>query len=506
MMSELQLPWLELAILLPLIGALAVMFVSNPETAWERSLIVCSLTFVCAVGAWLDFGRMHTFEARDHWDVTSRWLGPDAVVIDELSAPLLPLASLLYLLTVASTLRTKVRRFPFAWTLFAQAVLLATLSCRQPWGVIVLLALQTIGPFFELKARGRSTRVYAFHMGLFLALLVGGWAMIDAEGPKSEQSIWAISMLIGAILIRSGSVPVHCWMTDLFENASFATALLYVTPMAGAYAAVRLVLPISPDWALQSIAVISLVTAVYAAGMALVQREARRFFAYLFLGNSSLVLVGLEVATPIGLTGGLCVWLSIGMSLAGFGLTLRALESRTGRMSLEKYHGLYDHMPALAAFFLLTGLASIGFPGTVGFVGTELLVEGAVGVYPVVGMLVVFAGALNGIAVVHAYFRLFTGTEHHASISLGARWPEKIAVLSLSVLIIGGGLWPQPGVASRYHAATAIMARRQVAPTATRPHHEAAIKATTGQIAQQEPLVAIRRELGGEGHRKSAAD
>jgi NADH-quinone oxidoreductase subunit M len=464
-MNELQLPWLELAILIPLLGTFAVMFVRDPETAWERALVVCSLTFVCAAGAWLDFGSMNTFEAHDQWDVTSRWLGPDIVVIDELSAPLLPLAALLYLLTVVSTLRTKVRRFPFAWTLFSEAVLLTTLSCRAPWGVIVLLAIQAIPPFFELRERGRSTRIYALHMGLFVALLAGGWAMIDVEGPKSEHSIWAIGMLIGAILIRSGSVPVHCWMTDLFENSSFSTALLYVTPMAGAYAAVRLVLPISPDWALQSIAIVSLITAVYAAGMALVQRDARRFFAYLFLGKSSLVLVGLEVATPVGLTGGLCVWLSIGMSLAGFGLTLRALESRTDRMSLEKYHGLYDHMPGLAAFFLLTGLASIGFPGTIGFVGAELLVEGAVGVYPVVGTLVVLAGALNGIAVLHAYFRLFTGTEHRASISLQARWPEKIAVLSLSVLIIGGGIWPQPGVASRYHAATEIMARRQVTPT-----------------------------------------
>jgi len=471
-MNELQLPWLELAILIPFVGALAVMFVRDPEIAWERVLVACSLTFVCTVGAWLDFSSMHAFEAHDHWDVTSSLLGPDAVLVDELSAPLLPLASLLYLLTVVSTLRTKVRRFPFAWTMFSEAILMATLSCRQPWGVIVLLALQAIPPYFELRARGRPTHVYASHMGMFLALLVGGWAMIDAEGAKSDHPIWAIGMLIGAILIRSGSVPVHCWMTDLFENASFSTALLFVTPMAGAYAAVRLLLPISPDWALHSIAIISLVTAVYAAGMALVQREARRFFAYLFLGNSSLVLVGLEVATPIGLTGGLCVWLSIGMSLAGFGLTLRALESRTGRMSLEKYHGLYDHMPALAAFFLLTGLASIGFPGTVGFVGAELLVEGAVGVYPVVGMLVVFAGALNGIAVLHAYFRLFAGTEHRASISLRARWPEKIAVLSLSVLIIGGGLWPQPGVASRYHAATEIMARRDVTPSHSSGHPE----------------------------------
>jgi len=271
-MSELHLPWLELAIVFPFIGTLAVMFVRNPETAWKRTLVFCSLTFVCAVGAWIDFDNMHTFEAHDHWDLVSSWLGDDAVVIDELSAPLLPLASLLYLLTVISTLRTKVRRFPFGWIIFSEAVLMATLSCREPWGVISLLALQALPPFFEMRNRGRSTRVFAVHMGLFIALLAGGWAMIDAEGARSEHSIWAISMLIGAILIRSGSVPVHCWMTDLFENASFAMALLYVTPMAGAYAAVRLVLPISPDWALQSIAIVSLVTAVYAAGMALIQR------------------------------------------------------------------------------------------------------------------------------------------------------------------------------------------------------------------------------------------
>jgi NADH-quinone oxidoreductase subunit M len=45
-------------------------------------------------------------------------------------------------------------------------------------------------------------------------------------------------------------------------------------------------------------------------------------------------------------------------------------------------------------------------------------------------------------------------------------------VLTLSVLIIGGGLWPQPGVASRYHAATEIMARRQVTPTYSHQHQQ----------------------------------
>ena len=81
-------------------------------------------------------------------------------------------------------------------------------------------------------------------------------------------------------------------------------------------------------------------------------------------------------------------------------------------------------------------------------------------VYPLVGMAVVVAAALNGVAILHAYFRIFTGARHVASISLRARLPERIAVLILAVLILGGGLFPQPGVQSRYHAADALMKKR----------------------------------------------
>jgi NADH-quinone oxidoreductase subunit M len=95
-------------------------------------------------------------------------------------------------------------------------------------------------------------------------------------------------------------------------------------------------------------------------------------------------------------------------------------------------------------------------------VGAELLVEGAVHIYPLVGTLVVFVAALNGIAVLQAYFRLFGGTEFIATIPLGGRPQEQIAVLTLSALILGGGLIPQPGVTSRYHAAIELIERRQV--------------------------------------------
>jgi NADH-quinone oxidoreductase subunit M len=297
-------------------------------------------------------------------------------------------------------------------------------------------------------------------MGLSTLLLVVGWIWLSLSDRAGRVSELAVLLLAAGALVRSGVVPVHCWVTDLFEKGSFGTALLFVTPLTGAYALMRLVLPYAPNWLLSAVSLISLVTAVYAAGMALVQREARRFFCYLLLSHASLVLVGLVLATPIGIAGGLCVWLSVGMSLAGFGLTLRAVEARIGRVMLTEYHGLYEQMPILAGLYLLTGLSSIGFPGTVGFIGTEMLVDAAVGTSAWIGGAVVFAAALNGITVLHSYFRVFTGTRPTATISLAARPAERVAVIFLAALILGGGMIPQPGVHSRYRAAMELVSRR----------------------------------------------
>lgn len=63
-------------------------------------------------------------------------------------------------------------------------------------------------------------------------------------------------------------------------------------------------------------------------------------------------------------------------------------------------------MPSLAGCYLLSGLASVGFPGTLGFVGAEMLVDGAVSTNPFFGIAIVAAAAIDGIAVVHTYMLL----------------------------------------------------------------------------------------------------
>ena len=456
-------PWLEIAMVAPLFGACMACFAKDRERVRRIAIWFSGISLAAALIGWLEFLSIAPDTAAAESSPLAIWRG-QGFSFDTLNAPLIPLTTLMFFLAPLATLRTKQRRFPFRMNLVSSFLALAALGCRTPWVIVLLLVIQPLPLILEIRSRGKSARGFAIHMVLFAVLLIAGWILIDTEDSTHEHSVFAIGLLIAAILIRSGCAPLHCWLTDLFEKATLGSSLLFTAPMIGVYAAVRLLLPIAPDWALRIIAFASLFTAVYSSGLALVQTETRRFFSYLLLSNASLVLVGLEVATTIGLTGALSTWLATSLSLTGFGLTLRAIETRSGRISLRSFHGLYPQMPLLATFFLITGLAIVGFPGTVGFAGIELIVEGVVEVFPVIGVMVVIAAALNSIAILRVYFRLFAGKRLPTTCSMQARWSEKFAVLVLSGLIFVGGIYPQPGVASRYQAAKQIMEQRTVAP------------------------------------------
>lgn len=485
---SLSMPWLDLAIAVPAVAALLVPWFKGQRARWLISTVAALLSLLLSLVAWAEFGSLHVFEAHERWSWMATW-GVDVVVIDEFNAPLIPLTALLFLLVIGVTPVSKRERFPWSVTLISCSATLLLFSCGDPQWVIALLAVQTLLPILDLLQRRQVVAVFIAHQVLSLALIVLGWSLLKfSVGTTAEDSVVGLVVLTIGLLIRCGVIPVHGWQIDLVERASFGTTILYLVPLAGVYGLVRLVLPTAPGWVLQWIAIVSLITAVYAAGMALVQNSPRKLFAYLLISNSSLLLVGLETVTPLGLTGSLSLWMSQGFSLAAFGMTVRAIEGRVGRVSLAHFQGLYEQMPLLGGFFLLAGLASIGFPGTVGFVAYELLIEAVIDVYSYSGVLVVIVMAINGIAVMRSYFRLFTGHAAVATISMQPRWYERTAIIVFSVFILMGGFVPQPGVATRYHAAREMIERRQPGP------ESGTIPETTGglQAAPQRP--AEKRE------------
>jgi NADH-quinone oxidoreductase subunit M len=395
--------------------------------------------------------------------------GGEAVVrIDMLSAVLLPFTAGLWLLTVAVTPRASLDRGGLRRTALATLVTLASFLTESAV-VLLLLSVASIWTFLSALADAAhryQRRIVASYLGF--STLVSGVGVALLIGPGMQNTtietaaLWLI--VIGA-LVRKGIVPFHAWVPEVFDHGRLGPAILFSGPQVGAYMTVVLIVPrASPDM-LRTIAFLALGTAVYGAALALVQTSARRALGYLFMSQSALVMAGLDCTSVSALAGGLLVWLSAGLAFAGLARTVLVLEARRGRLELTRYHGGYERMPVLAVSFLVMGLACTGFPGTLGFVGQELLVDGAVDAFPVMGFAVVIASALTGLAVVRMYFSLFCGrSDARASseIRLGLTPREAWTFVALVLTLVGLGVAPRPLVNSRFAASDDILLLRRL--------------------------------------------
>lgn len=405
------------------------------------------------------------------------WLGHASLRIDELSAVVLPFAALVVWAVVVMMPRAWATPARLARLLFGGAVVVAIFSTDHPALLAVLWALAVLPAGFDLAARSvtrPTARVFLAYMTVSVVAFAAGAALLLAAPHTAAPA--ALGLVLVGVMVRKGVVPLHSWFPEVFARGSLGGVLGLAMPHVGAYAVVRLVVPNAAgaeplELALLSLA--ALVTAVWGAALGLVQPEPRRALGYLTLSQSALVLAGLTGTTPVSLVGGLTMWLSSGLALTGLGLTIWALEARTGPLALTTFSGNYRDTPLLAAFFVLFGLASVGLPGTLGFVSTDLLVTGALGADARVGVLLIVATALNGIAVLRAFFLLFGGPPSGGpQRDLVPR--ERLVLTVLLALLVVTGLAPGPLVRSRANAAATlsrVAPATESAPTVAAPRH-----------------------------------
>ncbi|MGE5833785.1 MAG: proton-conducting transporter membrane subunit [Acidobacteriota bacterium] len=402
-------------------------------------------------------------------EALSRIPGGEAIVrIDTLSAALLPFAAGLWLLTVAVTPRGSLDRRGLRRTALATLITVASFLTES---AVILLALSVASVWTFLSALAdpahqRQRRVVGTYLGVSTLLFAAGVALLSGPGVHhaglETTGMW---LIVVAALMRKGIVPFHAWLPEVFDHGRLGPAILFNAPQLGAYMTVVLIVPRASPEMLRLIAILALGTAVYGAALALVQSSARRACGYLFMSQSALVMAGLDCTSVTALAGGLVVWLSAGLAFAGLARCVLVLEARRGRLDLTTYHGGYERMPLLAISFLCMGLACTGFPGTLGFVGQELLVDGAVDVFPVMGFAVVVASALTGLAVLRMYFSLFCGAAD-ATAGSGPRFGltprEAWTFVALVVTLIGFGIVPRPLVDSHVKASEEILRLRQI--------------------------------------------
>src|SRR5262245_27103758 len=393
--------------------------------------------------------------------------GEEVIRVGTLSAALLPFAAGLWLLTVAVTPRASLDRRGLRRTALATLITLAAFLTDSAV-VLLIFSILSVWTFLSAladPAHRHQRRVVAVYLGVSTLLFAIGVALLvsrEVQNPTLETAaMWCIVI---AALMRKGIVPFHAWVPEVFDHGRLGPAILFNAPQLGAYMTVVLIVPRASPEMLRIIALLALGTAVYGAALALVQTSARRACGYLFMSQSALVMAGLDCTSVTALAGGLLVWLSAGLAFAGLARCVLVLETRRGRLDLTTYHGGYDRMPVLAITFLAMGLACTGFPGTLGFVGQELLVNGAVEAFPVMGFAVVVASALTGLAVLRMYFSLFCGrpdTLSRSDIRFGLAKREAYTFVAVVIALFAFGIAPRPLVDSRFAASDDILTLRQ---------------------------------------------
>lgn len=453
------------AVALPLGGAAAVAtgVCDRRLRAVAVATTLAALLAACGMAAAWTLAGGHPIACGD------RLVGGSLVAIDGLTTLLMPYAACVSLAIVLAAPRRALDAAGVARMLAGTGATLAMFATSHPFTMLGLWVLTAAGTWLSTRATpgGRgAARVFALAMTTALAAMTVGTCFLvsdppweRASGPIGIAGGWLVAV---AVMIRKGIVPFHSWYPALFSGAPMSAALAATMPQVAAYSAARLLIGhvdhaagLAPE--LEFLSNVALVTAVYGAALALVQRELRGFIGFHAMSQSAMVLAGLSGTLPLELSGALCVWISSGLSLTGIGLVSWALESRAGPIRLDSPQGRFWDAPALAAFFLLFGLAGSGLPGTLSFVADDLIVSGSLDEKLYGGLLVTASTVLSAIAVMRCWFLVFGGPTASDGPRHAILRRERLALATLLLTLFVLGIFPAPLVRAIDRAAEQLL-------------------------------------------------
>jgi NADH-quinone oxidoreductase subunit M len=199
--------------------------------------------------------------------------------------------------------------------------------------------------------------------------IVGAWAG------------WIFAGFAVAFAVKTPLFPLHTWMPATYSDSppAMVSVVSAVQSKAGLYGFLVIGLPFlqgaMAEWKWIFI-VLSLISLLYGAFIALVQTDSKRVVAYSSLSHLGLIVLGIFSFNPIAIQGVLVYIVAHGLFSAALFLILGYIEEREGTRSLARLGGLGALDPKLAGAFTIAALAALGLPGLAGFVGELVILTG----------------------------------------------------------------------------------------------------------------------------------
>ncbi len=393
-----SLPLLSILIGLPLVAGMVCLFVGANAARWI-ALVTTLAAFAIGIAMWLGFdpdGAQWQFVEDVSLGSGLRW----ALGIDGIALMLTMLTLFLMPICVGASWRAIDRRVPeyMAAFLLMEALIIGVFSAQDLFLFYVFFEGGLIPMFLIIGVWGGVERIKASYK-FFLYTLFGSVLMLIAMlymaitagttsipalmaydfDPAAQQWLWLA--FFASFAVKMPMWPVHTWLPDAHVQAPTAGSVILagVLLKMGGYGFVRFSLPMFPEGSAQFVPlvfILSGIAVVYTSLVALVQRDMKKLIAYSSVAHMAFVTFGLFAFNRQGIEGALIVMLSHGLVSGALFLCVGVIYDRLHTREIAAYGGLSNNMPGYALLFMLFTMASVGLPGTSGFVGEFLALVG----------------------------------------------------------------------------------------------------------------------------------
>lgn len=475
-------------IFMPMIGAALIALVPRNQLLTQRAvaMIAALVTFALTIVLYMAFdGQTTGYQFVEN----TPWIRDFGIAyflgIDGISLWMVMLTALVSLLAVGFSFTVQVRVKEFMiFTLLLETAILGVFCALDLVLFYIFFELTLVPMYFLIAIWGGHRRanaalkffLYTFLGSIFmlLAMLYLGFtyyretgamsfsllelqAFTAAGGVASHIQQWLFVAFALAFAIKLPLFPFHTWMPDAQGEAPIAANLIFLK--IGAYAFMRFAIPMFPEQA-QAYAPLAMGLAaasiIYAAIVAVVQTDIKRLVVYASISHAGFAILGLFAFNTIGWTGSVMQQLSHGISTGALFLLLGMLYTRRNSFQVRDFGGLKREMPIFTTLFFIALLASVGLPGTNGFIGEFLCLMGAYktnhdglfGTGPIYAILSATGVILAAVYMLWMFQRVFYGPPAEEKPKLNDLRPWEIALtLPLIILIFVLGL--QPGLVTQ---------------------------------------------------------
>jgi NAD(P)H-quinone oxidoreductase subunit 4 len=482
-MISAQFPWLSAIILFPLLAALPIPLLPDKEGKTVRwytlSAALAEFSFIVYVFWQFYDTSTSTFQLVENYSWLPQIGLSWSVAVDGLSMPLVLLSALVTTLAVLAAWNIKVKpRLFFVLMLVMYSAQIGVFVAQDFLLFFLMWELELVPVYLLISIWGSSRRLYAATKFILytaigsIFILLAAFAMafygdsftfnLQELGLKSYPlplEIAVYSALLIAFGVKLPIFPLHTWLPDAHSEAPAPVSMILagvLLKMAG-YGLIRMnmeMLPNAHAYFAPVLAVLGVVSIIYASLTAFAQNNLKRRMAYSSIAHMGFVLIGIASFTSLGVSGAVLQMVSHGLIAAVLFFLAGVTYERTHTLAMDQMTGIGQKMPRVFAFFTAGSMASLALPGMSGFVGelTVFLGFTSSDAYTTSFKAVVVLLAAVGVILAPIYLlsmlrQVFYGeevSEQLSSFNLADIKPREAFIAAcLIVPIIGIGIYPK---------------------------------------------------------------